>query len=337
MPPIVHGFRTLTLCLPLLLAGCATHLDGNGPVATPALPEPVDYRVERLAPLPYTPAEWPESLEARVLLPETREDRLRPAALLVHGGGWQRRSPDDMDEIAERLARRGYVTVNVAYRFAPEYRFPAQLHDLQQAMAWIHERADEWRIDSDRIVGVGYSSGAHLVSLLGVSGNVDALSEPYGGEHARLAAVLGGGLPSDLFKFDDGRLVVEFIGGTRAEKPEAYRLASPIYHVDADTPPHFLFHGRWDGLVPVDHATDFHAELLTQGVESELYLQHYRGHVTSFLTRDSAIEAGIAFLDRQLREEASSTVLTQTPPTQYATQAPVPSSDLSVHADARQP
>ncbi|MDR9439908.1 MAG: prolyl oligopeptidase family serine peptidase [Halomonas sp.] len=112
---------------------------------------------------------------------------------------------------------------------------------------------------------------------------------------------LGGGLPSDLFKFDDGRLVVEFFGSTRAERPDAYRLASPITHVDADTPPHFLFQGRWDSLVPVDHATDFHAELLAQGVESELYLQHYRGHVTSFLTRDSAIEAGIAFLDRQMQ------------------------------------
>ncbi|WP_341853288.1 prolyl oligopeptidase family serine peptidase [Halomonas aestuarii] len=158
-------------------------------------------------------------------------------------------------------------------------------------MAWIHEQADAWHIDTERIVGVGYSSGAHLVSLL-------ALSDEGG-----LAAVLAGGLPSDLLKFDDGRLVVEFIGGTRTERPQAYRRASPIYQIDADAPPHFLFHGRWDGLVPVDHATDFHAALVAQGVESELYLQHYRGHFTSFLMRDGAIEAGIAFLDRQLLDD----------------------------------
>ena len=303
MPAMLPVVRTLALCLPLVLAGCVTHLNGEGPVTDTAVPPSPEYPVERLAPRTYTPPDWPKALQARVRLPLTPDAQRRPAALLVHGGGWQRRSPDDMEEIAERLARRGYVTVNVAYRFAPEHRFPAQLHDLQQAMAWIHQQADEWRIDPERIVGVGYSSGAHLVSLLGVAADVEALSEPYGGEHARLAAVLAGGLPSDLFKFDDGRLVVDFIGGTRAEKPEAYRLASPIYHVDGDTPPHFLFHGRWDALVPVDHATDFHAELLAEGVESELYLQHYRGHFTSFLTRGSAIEAGIAFLDRQLREE----------------------------------
>ncbi|MDW7745223.1 alpha/beta hydrolase [Halomonas sp.] len=325
------------LFLTLLLTGCATHLDRNGEVTSLNDVEPADYTVEHLAPITYTPPDWPEALEARVLLPDTPEDRLRPAALLVHGGGWQRRTSDDMDEIAERLAERGYVTVNVAYRFAPTYRFPAQLHDLQQAMAWIHERADAWRIDTHRIVGVGYSSGAHLVSLLGVLGSSGPLAAPHGGDHARLAAVLGGGLPSDLFKFADGRLVVEFIGGTRAEKPDAYRLASPIYHVDADTPPHFLFHGRWDSLVPVNHATDFHAELLSQGVESELYLQHYRGHFTSFLTRDSAIEAGIAFIDRQLQEEEPSTTLTRTAPTRYATPAPAVSNVPSIRADAPLP
>lgn len=290
--PAVGWWRGLALGLPLLVAGCATHLSTtDAPATTPSGPRPeVDFR--RLSPRPYTPPDWPETLEARVLLPDTPAEALRPAALLVHGGGWQRRSPDDMTAIAERLARRGYVTVNIAYRFAPEYRFPAQLDDLEQAVAWIHERAEAWRIDPARIAGVGYSSGAHLVSLLALTGEPD-----------RLAAVLAGGLPSDLMKFDDGRLVVEFIGGTRAEKPQAYRQASPISHVDAGAPPHFLFHGRWDGLVPVDHATDFHAALQAHGVESELYLQHYRGHFTSFLLRDGAIEAGIAFLDRQLRDD----------------------------------
>lgn len=288
------------LGLPLLLAGCATHLDGTGEVTDSAAPPSPEYRVEQLAPRTYTPPDWPEALEARVRLPQTPGQQRRPAALLVHGGGWQRRGPDDMAAIAERLARRGYVTVNVGYRFAPAYRFPAQLYDLQTAMAWLHDHADEWRIDTDRIVGVGYSSGAHLVSLLSMLGSRGPLVAPHGGDHARLAAVLAGGLPSNLFKFDDGRLVVDFIGGTRAELPMAYRLASPITHVDANTPPHFLFHGRLDALVPVDHATDFHAELLAHGVASELYLQHFRGHFTSFLTRGSAIEAGIAFLDAQL-------------------------------------
>ncbi|RTQ98714.1 alpha/beta hydrolase [Halomonas nitroreducens] len=294
----------LALALPLLASGCATHLSTDGRPAVENAPASSSQRAfRRLPPQPYTPHDWPASLNAHVYLPETLGDTRRPAALVVHGGGWQRRDPSDMADIAEQLAARGYVVANVAYRFAPDYRFPAQLHDLQVAMAWLHEHADEWRIDTSRIVGVGYSSGAHLVSLLSVLGAEGPLASPHGGEHARLAAVLAGGLPSDLMKFADGRLVVEFIGGTRAEQRRAYELASPARHVDADTPPHFLFHGSLDSLVPVDHATDMYARLAASEVPAELYLQRLRGHISGFLTRDGAIDAGLAFLDEQLATE----------------------------------
>lgn len=61
----------------------------------------------------------------------------------------------DMQGIAEQLAGQGYVAVNIEYRFALEYRFSCQLHDLQQAMVWIHANADEWQVNTNRIVGVG--------------------------------------------------------------------------------------------------------------------------------------------------------------------------------------
>ncbi len=295
----------LMMAIALLASGCgATHLAApavSGSVGTEQQSPVLPFRsLPRQA---YTPNDWPETLEAEVNLPETPGNGLRPAALIVHGGGWQNRGPEDMGGIAEQLASRGFVTFNIEHRFAPEYRFPAQLHDLQQAMAWLHDNAEAWRVDTDRIVGVGFSSGAHLVSLLALSGSDGELAAPHGGDHSRLAAVLAGGLPSDLFKFPDGRLVVEFLGGTRAEVPEQYALASPARQVRPGAPPFFLFHGTWDRLVPLDHATDFRAELEARGVENELYLQHGRGHFLSFLTRGSAIEAGIAFLQRQVNGE----------------------------------
>ncbi|MFO8046956.1 MAG: alpha/beta hydrolase [Halomonas sp.] len=284
-----------------LLTGCgATHLSDRSASLMPAAPAAPALTFDAQPDRTYTPADWPSALRADVLLPRSVNDARRPAALLVHGGGWQNRGPEDMAGIAEQLAARGYVTVNIEHRFAPEHRFPAQLHDLQQAMAWIHANAEAWRVDTERIVGVGFSSGAHLVSLLALAGAEGPLAAPHGGDHARLAAVVAGGVPSDLFKFPDGRLVVEFLGGTRAEVPEQYALASPARQIRPGAPPFFLFHGTWDRLVPLDHATDFRAELEARGVESELYLQHGRGHFLSFLTRGGAIDAGIAFLDRQV-------------------------------------
>ncbi len=296
--------RGALLLASLGLAGCAnTHLgsDGHELVARDtAQPNTELGEVRDLGERRYTPNDWPEPLSARVRLPQGDDDDLRPAALLVHGGGWRNRTPDDMEEIAEALTRRGFVTVNIEHRFAPDYRFPAQLHDLQQAMAWLHANAEAWRVDTDRIVGVGFSSGAHLVSLLALAGSHGPLATPHGGDRTRLAAVVAGGTPTDLFKFDDGKLVVQFLGGTRAEVPEQYRLASPARQIQSTPPPFFLFHGTWDRLVPVDHATDFYQALRAQGGEAELFLQHGRGHFLSFLTRGSAIEAGLDFLKRQV-------------------------------------
>ncbi|MGE4534373.1 alpha/beta hydrolase fold domain-containing protein [Halomonas sp.] len=302
--PAAAWWRGALLLVSLGLAGCAsTHLgsDGREVVARDIdVPNGEPEAVRDLGELRYTPDDWPEPLNARVLLPEGDDGTLRPAALLVHGGGWRNRTPDDMEAIAESLSRRGFVTVNIEHRFAPEHRFPAQLHDLQQAMAWLHANAEAWRVDTDRIVGVGFSSGAHLVSLLALAGSDGPLATPHGGEHARLAAVVAGGTPTDLFKFDDGRLVVQFLGGTRAEVPEQYRLASPARQIPDTPPPFFLFHGTWDTLVPVDHATDFYQALRRQGGEAELFLQHGRGHFLSFLTRGNAIDAGLDFLERQV-------------------------------------
>lgn len=287
--------------LALMLSGCSAsqHFSQGEPaIERRPLGDPQPFT--RLSARTYTPDDWPQALKANVYLPSDASDARRPAALVVHGGGWRNRSPDDMQGIAERLAGQGYVAVNIEYRFAPEYRFPSQLHDLQQAMAWIHAHAEQWQVDTQRIVGVGFSSGAHLVSLLAVAGVEGPLAEPYGGEQSRLAAVLAGGLPSDLLKFDDGPLVVDFIGGTRAEENAAYRLASPARQLTLDAPPFFLFHGKWDQLVPVDHATDFYQALQENNIESELYLQRWRGHISSFLLRGGAIDAGIAFLNRQV-------------------------------------
>ncbi|WP_254432089.1 alpha/beta hydrolase [Aquisalimonas sp. 2447] len=275
----------------MALAACAVH-EGK-PKQSTELPrtDVQDVLVEQ-----YTPQDWPQPLDARIRQPVGEGPF--PAVLVVHGGGWQRRSPDDMEGIAEQLAARGLVTVNVAYRFAPEHWFPAQLHDIQQAMHWMLDNAERLNVDAERIGALGYSSGAHLVSLMalvaGQGGELD------GGPQTRPAAVVAGGTPSDLRKWEDGELLEDFLGGSRAEVPELYAAASPVVHVHQQAPPFFLFHGTMDRLVPTDHATDFHAALKEAGVSSELYLQRLRGHLLAFVLRGGAMDEATRFLHQEL-------------------------------------
>jgi len=285
------------VALGALLAGCAIHRGAREQSVEVPRTEAGEVRELR-----YTPSSWPQALTARVRRPTGQGPH--PALLLVHGGGWEGGSPEDMTGIAKYFARRGLVTVNVAYRFTPEYRFPAQLRDVQRAMRWIHANAERLAVDPDRIGALGYSSGAHLVSLLamvaGQGGELD------GGPATRPDAVVAGGTPSDLRKWDEGRMVENLLGGTRAEVPEAYAAASPVTHVHPEAPPVFLFHGTWDTLVPTDHATDFYAALQEAGVDTELYLQRLRGHILGFLLRGGAMQEAARFLHGELGAEPPS-------------------------------
>ncbi len=287
--------KALILCgLCLLVGGCAQRL--NIPERTVPIPEHAWHLEKNIV---YSPADWPELLHADLYLPDSGGPHA--VVLTVHGGGWTGRTRADMEGIAETLADSGFAVMNIEYRFAPEYPFPAQLHDLQLAIHWLHDNAARLHIDPDRVAGFGYSSGAHLVSLLAlVAAEGGSLDARYGGPDTRLDAVVSGGTPSDLRKFKSGKLVEQFLGGTLAEVPERYAAASPVTHITPSAPPFFLYHGMDDDLVPVDQATDFQADLAAAGVPTEMMLLRWRGHISTFLTGDNAVDAAIQFLYRTL-------------------------------------
>jgi len=292
---LMYPLRLLAILASALLSACASHQ--NAPQQTATTPE-TDFSTR--TDITFSPDGWSRTLQADLYLPETGD--LLPAVLLVHGGGWERRSREDMAWIAEHLASRGFAVMNIDYRFAPEHTFPAQLYDLQVAMKWLYHHADTYRLDRNAISAFGFSSGAHLVSLMAlVAETRHPLNQPHGGDHARPVAVVAGGLPGDLRTFGSGKLIRQFLGGEQEDIPAVYRAASPITHISAGAPPFFLFHGALDMLVPVSQAREFRARLTDHGVESELYLMHLRGHITSFLTAGNAVEKATDFLIRHTR------------------------------------
>lgn len=284
--------RIVLLMTALIATGCANH---TGPNETPAAIPPATWAYDRLEPQVYTPENWPQALTATVYRP--RRSGLMPAVLVVHGGGWARRSPDDMTRISKSLASRGFVAVNVAYRLAPEYLYPAPLEDLQQAMHWITDNAEMLQVDPQRIGAFGYSAGAHLVSLLAVAEN-QGFGQP---SDYRLKAVVAGGTPADLTRWPKSGLVKTFIGERYADSPERWTEASPITHVSPASPPFFLYHGGLDTLVEVEQALLMKEKLDAAGVHAELFTVPYHGHISMFVLNRSAVRRGAAFLEQMLR------------------------------------
>ena len=286
--------RSVIPAIALLSASCShTHI-GDPVVSRPGPESGKEAIPFTLEPdVRYTPDDWPTSQVGDLYLPDREATgALRPAVLLIHGGGWaepERRS--QMASIAEKLAARGYVVFNTTYRLSPTWTWPAALGDLRQALHWMVTESAEWGIDPDRLATFGYSAGGHLAALVGLA--------PGPGQ-PEIKAVVAGGAPSDLTLYEGGTLVPQFMGGSQEEKPEAYRTASPVNHVDAGDPPVFLYHATNDHLVPPVHAEKFYAALAEAGVPRELYWMEGRNHVTGFLFEGGSEAAAIAFLDRHL-------------------------------------
>jgi len=284
----------LILVSALLSSACQVHYAGQALAPPPANPQ-LGYSLEReVRDIVFTEAGWPQALHADLYLP--RRAGLIPVVLTIHGGGWANRDRADMADISQKLAGHGYAVFNLDYRFAPRYTFPAQLDDLYQALSWIVANAERYRFDLDRINAWGYSSGAHLAALLG--GFDRSAAAAAARELPRLRAVIAGGIPADLRKYDDSPIVERFLGGKADQIPQRYAEASPAYHVSADDPAVFLYHGKLDFLVTPDQPEDYYDALLAAGVDAELYLHRWRGHATMFLFGSDAETRAIDFLDR---------------------------------------
>ena len=285
----------LVICssVAVLQSGCHIHLHNAQALRSFDNNYSIDRIIENIN---YTANDWPQPLHADLYLPNSHG--LRPVVLTIHGGSWSGRSRDDMTRISRKLARHGYAVFNISYRFAPTYTYPAQVHDLQQALRWIVSNADKYSLDITRINSWGYSSGAHLAALSGTldhdNANVKGLLPL-----PRIRAVVAGGIPSDLRKYSGSPSVMRFMGGDLHEMPERYAEASPIYRITENNPPVFLYHGQLDFLVTEDQASDYYKALIAAGVETELYLHRWLGHMTMFLFGSDAEDKAIAFLNRK--------------------------------------
>jgi acetyl esterase/lipase len=92
-----------------------------------------------------------------------------PLVVFVHGGGWKRGDKRNATGAAkvEHLLAQGYAFASIDYRLVPAASVEQQAADVAAALAWLRNNAGRLGVDSARIVLMGHSAGAHLVSLVG--------------------------------------------------------------------------------------------------------------------------------------------------------------------------
>jgi triacylglycerol lipase len=97
----------------------------------------------------------------------------RPVLIFVHGGafigGNKRRTPDSpfYDNIMLWAVKNGFIGVNMTYRLAPQFPWPAGAEDIASAIQWVSKEIGERGGDPSRIYLMGHSAGAmHVASYV---------------------------------------------------------------------------------------------------------------------------------------------------------------------------
>ena len=102
-----------------------------------------------------------------------------PIIVMVHGGAWRLGHKGAERVVRNKVVhwvRKGWLFASVDYRLLPEARPLEQARDVALALAFVQSKAAAWGSDPARVVLMGHSSGAHLVSLLSADPGIASLS-----------------------------------------------------------------------------------------------------------------------------------------------------------------
>lgn len=80
----------------------------------------------------------------------------------VHGGFFIAGSKEGVSNVSTCLAEKGFTVLAINYVLAPEYKYPSQLRQLDDAIKFFTESCSD--IDTSRIILAGDSAGGQIVS-----------------------------------------------------------------------------------------------------------------------------------------------------------------------------
>jgi acetyl esterase/lipase len=187
-----------------------------------------------------------------------------PLVMWIHGGAWQIGDKSKFEGRIKEEARHGYVAATINYRFAPRFKFPAQLDDSEAALEFLVQNAAKYKIDPTRIATAGESAGAHLAMLIGFRNGTAKYPNlpkvrcivnffgPTDFTHWIITPIAEFILRQRFHKsFSDA---MEDVLGTTDPKAAVVAAASPITYITSAAPPIITFHGMLDPIVPFQQA-----------------------------------------------------------------------------------
>jgi len=187
----------------------------------------------------------------------------KPVGILlqIHGGGWMGGKKDEV--LRPHQLKQGYHIASISYPLVNEGALqPAMLNSALRAVQFLRYKANQWKIDSSRIVATGGSAGGCSSLLIALHDDIANPKSPDPVERfsSRIAGAQVAGAQTTMNPF----IIKERIGEKTFGNPMPYKpfgaetaeemmnnwgkykelalKCSPITHLSKDDPPLHLFY-----------------------------------------------------------------------------------------------
>lgn len=232
-----------------------------------------------------------------------------PVVVHIYGSAWfsnNSKGMADINTICAELLKEGYAIVTPNHRASTDAKYPAQINDIKAVVRFLRGNAEKYNLNPDFIGISGFSSGAHLASLMGATNGVGKYSfgdvemdiegtlGNFTSESSKVNCVCEWSGPIDLVHMDcagprDWNPSPEevIMGMPLTGNEDSFKLLSPVYFLDPTDPAFLVFHGTADNVVPVCQGRIMAETLENAGVKYEYVEVPEGGHGFNMYTPEN--------------------------------------------------
>lgn len=215
-------------------------------------------------------------------------NRKRPAVIICPGGAYMSIADREGEPIALQFVARGYHAAVLNYSVHPNSHYPTSILELGRAVQMLRENAEEWLIDTDKIILMGFSAGGHLATSYSCFWSEDDISKALCCQKEDLkpnGLILG--YPVITPEYTLGGSFRNLLGARYDELLDKMCLEK---QVNTSNPPTFMWHTKTDEAVSYKNSTLFEQALKEKNVSVELHLYPEGMHGLALANEVTAID-----------------------------------------------
>ncbi len=219
----------------------------------------------------------------------------RPAVIVCPGGGYSMLSPREAEPVVRKFFAAGMNVYLLRYTVKADAANYAPLIQAALSIKLVRERAQEDNTDPNKVFILGFSAGGHLAGSAGIFWNLPVVRDAIG--------VSSGEAPEGINR-PDGMLLcypvilgnefthagtrANFCGTTEPTEEDKARFSLNL-HVDATTPPAFIWHTFTDAAVPVENSLELMNAMAKQEIPFEAHIYPHGIHGLALCNEETSV------------------------------------------------